>query len=86
MLTEHCTRDGRPKLVERCTLPLTGAAEWDVVITERALFRRHPGHGFVLEEVARGHTLEEVAASTTMAYTVAEDVRLDAYGGEAALG
>lgn len=82
VLTEHCAKDGRPKLVERCTLPLTGAGECDVVITERALFRRAASGGFVLEEVACGHTLGEVAAHTEMAYTVAEEVRLDAYGEE----
>ena len=81
VLTEHCTKNGSPKLVERCTLPLTGAGECDVVITERALFRRHAGRGFVLEEVACGHTLEEIASCTEMTYTVADDVRLDAYGG-----
>lgn len=82
VLTEHCAKDGTPKLVEHCTLPLTGAGECDVIVTERAFFRRHPGRGFVLEEVACGHTLEEIAACTEMAYTVADDVRLDAYGGE----
>ena len=80
MLTEHCTKDGRPKLVERCTLPLTGAGECDVIITERALFRRTPERGFVLDEVARGHTLDEIADRTEMAYAVAGDVKLDAYG------
>jgi acetate CoA/acetoacetate CoA-transferase beta subunit len=80
VLTEHCTKAGAPKLVRRCTLPLTGAGECDVIITERALFRRYPERGFVLEEVACGHTLEGVAACTQMAYEVAGDVRLDAYG------
>jgi 3-oxoacid CoA-transferase B subunit len=80
VLTEHCTKTGAPKLVDRCTLPLTGAGECDVIITERALFRRRPGRGFVLEEVARGHTLEEIAACTQMAYAVADAVKLDAYG------
>ena len=80
VLTEHCTKEGAPKLVRRCTLPLTGAGECDVIITERALFRRHPDRGFVLEEVACGHTLEDIAACTQMAYTVADDVRLGAFG------
>jgi acyl CoA:acetate/3-ketoacid CoA transferase beta subunit len=52
-----------------------------VVITERALFRRLPGKGWVLEEVAVGYTLDDIAACTDMAYTVADDVRLDAFGG-----
>jgi 3-oxoacid CoA-transferase B subunit len=80
VLTEHCAKDGSPKLVKRCTLPLTGAAECDVIITERAFFRRRPGGGFVLEEVACGHTLEEIAAYTEMAYSVVDDVKLDAFG------
>jgi acetate CoA/acetoacetate CoA-transferase beta subunit len=81
VLTEHCDKHGAPKLVRRCTLPLTGAGECDVIITERALLRRRPRGGFTLEEVARGHTLEQIANSTEMAYTVSDDVRLDAYGG-----
>lgn len=81
IVTEHCAKDGSPKLMKRCTFPLTGAGECDVIITERALFRRHPGTGFVLEEVAAGHTLDDIAACTDMAYTVAPDVKLDAYGG-----
>ena len=51
-----------------------------MIITERALFRRYPDMGWVLEEVARGYTLDDIAACTDMAYVVAEDVKLDAYG------
>jgi 3-oxoacid CoA-transferase B subunit len=80
VLTEHCAKDGSPKLVDRCSLPLTGAAECDVLITERALFRRSPEQGFVLEEVARGYTLEDIRTATAMRYEVAADVRLEAYG------
>jgi 3-oxoacid CoA-transferase B subunit len=80
VLTEHCDRAGRPKLVRRCDLPLTGASECDAIITERAVFKRGPAGGFVLTEVAHGHTLDEIAASTPMLYAVAEDVELDAWG------
>lgn len=53
----------------------------DVVITDRALFRRHPDKGFVLEEVAVGYSLGNIAACTDMAYSgVADDVKLDAFG------
>jgi acetate CoA/acetoacetate CoA-transferase beta subunit len=80
VLTEHCAKDGSSKLVESCTLPLTGAGECDVVITERALFRRFPERGFVLEEVARGYTLEDIRSATGMRYEVAADLKLEAYG------
>jgi acyl CoA:acetate/3-ketoacid CoA transferase beta subunit len=66
--------------VKRCTYPLTGAAEADVVITERALFRRPDGRGFVLEEVAKGYGLDDIAACTGLDYVISETVRLEAYG------
>ena len=45
IVTEHCSKDGASKLMKQCTFPLTGAKEADVIITERALFRRCPGSG-----------------------------------------
>jgi acetate CoA/acetoacetate CoA-transferase beta subunit len=83
IVTEHCSKDGASKLMKKCTFPLTGAKECDVIITERALFRRYPDRGFVLEEVAVGYTLDDIAACTDMEYAVAEDVKLDAYSGDA---
>jgi acetate CoA/acetoacetate CoA-transferase beta subunit len=80
IVSEHCAKDGGSKLMKRCTFPLTGAKEADVIITERALFRRYPDRGWVLEEVACGYTLADIAACTDMAYTVADDVKLEAYG------
>lgn len=81
VVTEHCSKDGKTKLLKKCTFPLTGAKEADVIITERAFFRRYPHHtGFVLEEVARGYTLEDIAACTDMEYVVSQTVKLDAYG------
>jgi len=80
VVTEHCSKDGASKLVRKCTFPLTGAGEADVIITERALFRRYPEKGFVLEEVARGYSVDDIAACTDMDYVVSETVKLDAYG------
>ena len=80
IVSEHCARDGSSKLMKQCTFPLTGAEECDVIITERALFRRYPDKGFVLEEVAVGYTLDDIAGCTDMPYTVADDVALDAFG------
>ena len=58
IVSEHCSKDGASKLMKECTFPLTGAEEADVIITERALFRRTAGTGWVLEEVAAGYTLD----------------------------
>ena len=77
---EPCLKDGTPKLLKECTYPLTGADEANVIITEQAVFRRDRGQQFVLEEVARGHTLDGVASCTEMDYTVSDEVKLDAYG------
>jgi len=80
IVTEHCAKDGTSKLMKKCTFPLTGAKECDVIITERALFRRYADKGFVLEEIATGFTLEDIAACTDMAYSVSPDVKMDAFG------
>jgi acetate CoA/acetoacetate CoA-transferase beta subunit len=82
IVTEHCAKDGSSKLMKKCTFPLTGAKECDVIITERAVFRRYPDKGFVLTDVARGYTLDDIAACTDMTYTVADDVKMDAFGPE----
>jgi len=86
IVSEHCSKDGSSKLMKQCTFPLTGAEEADVIITERALLRRYPERGWVLEEVAAGYSLADIAACTDMAYTVADDVKLDAYGAEEVAG
>lgn len=63
VLMEHTARDGSPKLVESCGLPLTGRGVVHRVITDLAVVDVTPG-GFVLAELAPGVTAEEVAAAT----------------------
>ena len=60
---EHTTRDGEPKILAECTLPLTGAGVVDLVITDLAVISVQPV-GLVLEEVAPGLDPEEVQART----------------------
>ena len=57
----------------------TAADQVDVIITERAVFRREKGQAFVLTETADGYTVEDIAACTDMTYEVADDVKLGAY-------
>jgi 3-oxoacid CoA-transferase subunit B len=63
VLMEHRSRDGAAKLVERCTLPLTGRGVVQRVITDLAVLDVTPA-GFVLRELAPGVTAEQVRAAT----------------------
>ncbi len=61
---------GEPKVVERCTYPLTAAGAVDVVVTELSVFRRIDG-ALHLTELLDGATVEDVAADTTAPFVVA---------------
>jgi 3-oxoacid CoA-transferase B subunit len=66
VVMEHTAKDGEKKLLQRCTLPLTGAGVVDLVITELGVFRvqRRWGGAFTVVELAPGVSLDEVRART----------------------
>ena len=72
VVMEHTAKDGSPKFISECTLPLTGQNVVDMVVTDLAVFQR-PDHdsAFRLIELAPGVTAEEVAEKTTAQYEVA---------------
>lgn len=69
VVMDHCAKDGTPKFIPECTLPLTGKNVVDMIITDLAVFRREAkGAPFKLVECASGVSADEVAAKTTADY------------------
>ena len=69
VVMEHNAKDGSPKFIPECTLPLTGKNVVDMIITDLAVFKRDDHDSpFKLIELAPGVTAEEVAAKTTAHY------------------
>jgi 3-oxoacid CoA-transferase B subunit len=69
VVMEHVSKDGSPKFIPQCTLPLTGRNVVDMIITDLAVCQR-PDHdsAFKLVELAPGVTREEVRERTTARY------------------
>jgi 3-oxoacid CoA-transferase subunit B len=82
VVMEHTAKD-EPKLLQRCTLPLTGAGVVDMVITDLGVFEiakqrpgthRHDAPGMSLIELAPGVNLDEIRAKTQAAFRAAPGV------------
>ena len=71
VVMEHTSKNGDPKFIPACTLPLTGKNVVDMIVTDLCVFQR-PDHNspFKLVELAPGVTAEEVAAKTSGKYEV----------------
>ena len=70
VMMEHVARDGSPKLVERCTLPLTGRGVVDLVVTNLGVLEIGP-RGLTLTELAEGVSVADVRAATAAPVDVA---------------
>ena len=71
---EHTTREGAPKILKRCTLPLTGLKVVNTIVTEMAYITVTP-QGLVLEEVAEGFTAEDVQKATQAKLIVSPNLK-----------
>ena len=72
---EHTTREGAPKILRKCTLPLTGVGVVDTIVTEMA-YIRVTKDGLVLEEVAPGLTAEDVQRATEARLTMSPGLKV----------
>ncbi|MBP2240761.1 3-oxoacid CoA-transferase subunit B [Cytobacillus eiseniae] len=78
VIMDHTNKDGESKILKECTLPLTGKAVVNRIITERAVIDVTES-GLKLVEVAKGYTVEEIIQSTGAELQVDENVLTEAY-------
>ncbi|KEG07043.1 succinyl-coa:3-ketoacid-coenzyme a transferase-like protein [Trypanosoma grayi] len=78
-LMEHVHSDGSPRIVEQCSMPVTGKGIVDTLITDLAVFafvqKGGNAHQLSLKEVAEGVTIEELKAKTAADFLIPDDVK-----------
>lgn len=72
---EHCVKDGSPKILKKCTLPLTAVGAVDLIITEKAVIKVMPD-GLHLIEVSPYSSVEDVIASTEADLIIDKDCKI----------
>ncbi|MCF6266018.1 MAG: 3-oxoacid CoA-transferase subunit B [Desulfuromusa sp.] len=71
IMMDHCAKDGSSKLMENCTLPLTGKNVVDMIVTDLAVFSVDPDKGMTLTELAPGSTVELIEEKTACPFNIA---------------
>ena len=71
---EHTTREGQPKILKQCTLPLTGVKVVDTIVTEMVYIKVTP-QGLLLEEIAPGLSAEDVQRATQARLIISPKLR-----------
>ncbi len=75
VLTTHTAKGNSPKILKKCTLPLTAVSKVNMIITELAVIEVTP-KGLLLKEVASGHTVEEVVSLTDADLIINEEIKV----------
>jgi 3-oxoacid CoA-transferase len=77
VMMEHCAKDGTPKILDECDLPITGQNVVDLLVTDKAVFTVDAEAGLTLLEVSPFSSLDEVRSSTGCAFRVADDLKIN---------
>ncbi|MPC44543.1 Succinyl-CoA:3-ketoacid coenzyme A transferase 1, mitochondrial [Portunus trituberculatus] len=72
---EHLDKKGGHKIVESCSLPLTGKNCVDLIITDKCVFTINKEEGLTLTEIAEGVSVEDIVSSTGCLFSVADDLK-----------
>ena len=75
VMMEHCAKDGSPKILDQCDLPITGQQVVDLLVTEKAVFMVDAEEGMTLTEVSPFSSLEEIQTATGCDFRVADDLK-----------
>ncbi|WLR43818.1 3-oxoacid CoA-transferase subunit B [Bacillus carboniphilus] len=78
VIMEHVSKNQKSKIVNECSLPLTGERVVNRIITDRAVLDVTE-KGLTLVEVAKGYSVEEVLASTEPDLRISDDLKLEAF-------
>jgi len=71
---EHCAKDGSAKILDKCTLPLTGKAVVTMIVTELGVFTIGKD-GLILEEIAEGVSIAALRDKTQASFNVSRDIQ-----------
>jgi len=71
VVMDHTAKDGSPKILTQCSLPVTGKSVVDMIITDLCVFAVEPGHGLTLIELHPGVTVADVRARTACDFKTA---------------
>ena len=72
---EHCTKDGKPKLLRKCTMPYTAINCVDTVVTEKCIIDIEDGH-FTVRALYPGVTREEIEATVEGELVFADEMKV----------
>ncbi len=75
IMMDHCAKDGSPKIMQECTLPLTGKNCVDMIVTDLAVFEVDAQKGLTLTELPPGSSLEQVKEKTGCNFAVADNLK-----------